>query len=400
MTVLPVLLLVSACDPAPALEGRRHFETGNFAAAEVEFRQAVEQDCGSAQSVADRINLAATLRERDAAAEAKAVLLGVAEPARLPLELRISYWNCLALVEEQSGHVAAADAAFRRALAELTTSAPARLAIQVLTNFARNRMKQGDLREAEEALRKARELPGWQHQRLLSSDLNLAELRRMQGRRREAEAILRELLERREGVPVQTRGAIANNLASLAAARGAHREAEAMWAEAIRMFRTAYGERHPIVAKALNNLAAHYVERKRFGDAERLYLEAVDMQEEPQVLNNLAALYQRQRRMAEAETLYRRALRIGNRPGRTSISLTGNLATLLAQTGRAEESIECFQALLPLLALAVPADEPMVARYLESYETLLRRRREPAEAERVAALAMKYRVRAALRQED
>lgn len=59
-----------------------------------------------------------------------------------------------------------------------------------------------------------------------------------------------------------------------------------------------------------------------------------------------------------------------------------------------------FQRMAQLLPLAVPADEPAAARYLEQYERLLRQRREAAEAERVAAIAMRYRVRSALRAEN
>lgn len=45
----------------------------------------------------------------------------------------------------------------------------------------------------------------------------------------------------------------------------------------------------------------------------------------------------------------------------------------------------------------VPADEKAQAIYLESYAHLLRRRRNSAEAERVSAEAMRYRVRTAIR---
>jgi len=101
MTFWPVLLLVSACDPAPALEGKRSFDQGKFA--EVQFRRALEQSCDAAQRFADRINLAATLRERHAAAEARSVLIAAPDPAQMPVDMQIAYWNCLWRAFDPSG---------------------------------------------------------------------------------------------------------------------------------------------------------------------------------------------------------------------------------------------------------------------------------------------------------
>ncbi|MBI2687850.1 MAG: tetratricopeptide repeat protein [Acidobacteria bacterium] len=403
MTIWPLLLSVSICDPAPAMEGKRFFDQGKFAEAEAQFRRAVNQSCGAVQRLADRINLAATLRERNALAEAKEVLKNVADLNELPVDSRIAYWNCFALIEEQLGYSAQAESAYRKALALINGDTPRRLTLQVWTNFARQRMRQGRIDEAERAMQQAREQPGWQHDRPLAFDLNLAELRRMQGRTREAEQTLRTLLRENRQMPTQMRGAVANNLASLAAARGSNREAESLWRDALRELREAYGPSHPIVAKSLNNLAAHYVSRKRFAEAEPLYREAIAMQEDPILLNNLATLLHRRGRLSEAEALYRRAVSVFElrpRPDREALQLHGNLAALLAETARVEDALTEFQAVLQLLPLAVPADEPAVARYLETYEIILRKRSDSVEAERVAAIAMRYRVRSALRAEN
>jgi len=257
-------------------------------------------------------------------------------------------------------------------------------------------MKQGRLREAEEALQR----PGWLHDRPFRLDLNPAELRRMQGRPREAEDILRTLLRREEPLPAQVRGAVAHNLASFTAGRGEHAQAEALWRDANQAWREAYGASHPIVAKGLNNLAAHYVVRKRYPQAEALYRDAIAMQADPLMLNNLATLLHQRGRFADAEALYRRALSMFETPRREALQPHGNLAILLAGAGRTDEALAHFQKLVQLLPLTVPADEPTAARYLETYESVLRQRRESAEAERVAAMAMRFRVRSALRAED
>ncbi|MBL8239090.1 MAG: tetratricopeptide repeat protein [Bryobacterales bacterium] len=391
MTFWPLFVLASLCDPAPALEGKRLFEQGRFALAEQHFRRAVAQPCGPAQRVADQINLAATLRERNLFAEAKQQLPEASTVANLPVEIQITFWNCLALLEEHTGRATQAEAAYRRAQALLTPATPARLAMQAWTNFARLRLKQGLLREAELAL----EQPNWQHDRPSAYYLNLAELRRMQGRPRDAERILQAMPA--GNLPAQIRGAVANNLASLAARRGAHREAEQRWHEAIAAFREAYGPAHPTVGRALNNLAAHLVARKRHAFAESLYREAIAMNPDPRLLNNLAALLHDRARHAEAEALYQQALAQFERPSRDAIQLHGNYAIFLSQQRRPDEASAQFQQLLQLLPLALPADEPVVARYLFDYEQLLRQKREAAEAERISVIAMRYRVRSTLR---
>jgi tetratricopeptide (TPR) repeat protein len=396
MTFWPVLLLVSSCDPAQALEGKQFFDQGKFAQAETQFRRALEQSCDAAQHFTASVNLAATLRERNNPAEAREILLNATEMPQMPEEMRISYWNCLALIEEQSGNSIKADTAYLQAVALLTPSTPPRLAMQTWANVARQRMRQGRLREAEEALQQ----PAWQHDRTLTYQLNLAELRRMQGRPREAEDTLRNLLKKGGPLPAQVRGAAANNLASFAAARGEHAQAEALWQSANSAWREAYGASHPIVAKGLNNLAAHYVSRKRYAEAEALYREAIAMQTDPLMFNNLATLLHQRGRPMEAEELYRKALGLFDKPKREAIQPHGNLAVLLADSNRVDEALAQFQIVVRLLPLTVPADEPTAARYLERYESMLRKRREPAEAERIAALAMRYRVRTALRAED
>jgi len=396
MTFWPLFLLVSACDPLPALEGKQFFDQGKFTQAEPQFRRALEQSCDAQQRFTARVNLAATLRERNAVAEARELLVTAEDLPGMPAEMQIAYWNCMALIEEQSGNAAKADAAYSRAIAILTPATPARLAMQTWANFARQRMKQGRLQEAEDALQQ----PAWQHDRTFTYQLNLAELRRMQGRPREAEDTLRAMMKQGGPLPAQVRGAAANNLASLAAARGENSKAEALWREANLAWREAYGASHPTVAKGLNNLAAHYVARKRYDDAERLYREAIAMHTDPLMLNNLGTLLHQRGRLEEAEELYRRSLGLFDKPRREAIQPNGNLAVLLADAGRFDEARAHSQTLLRLLPLAVPADEPTVARYLERYEAMLRKRRDSVEAERIAVLAMRYRVRSALRTED
>lgn len=403
MTIWALLLLAAACDPAPALKGRGFFEQGRFADAEAQFRLAVEQPCGLARQTSDRIHLAAALREQNQLPQAAALLDTVSALAAQPAETQISYWNGRALIDEHAGRLSQAEAGFQNAKALLTSSTPVHLHLQVAANSARLHLRQGHLREAEEALLRVQTQPGWRSGNVVAYDLNLAELRRLQGRPREAESILRPLLGEAAPVPAQLRGAIANNLANLAARRGAHREAETLWEISNRALREAYGPRHPAVAKGLNNQAAYLVSRKRYDAAEALYRQAIAMQEDPLLLNNLAVLLHQRARLEEAEDAYLRAVRLYEQaalPGRDALQLYGNLALLAMERKRPAAAIAYFRSFVRLLPLAVPADEIMLASYLRRYEKLLRSRQEAAEAERVAVLAMRYRVRSALRVEN
>lgn len=400
MSLWSLVLLSVSCDPAPALTGKQQFESGRFAAAEESFRRALLMPCGAAQEISDRINLAATLRELGRNYEALRIFWEWKDDGSAPVDLRAGYWNSRSIAEEEAGDTAMAESCLRRALSAVEVRAPARLRIQILTNAARHWLRRGRLQEAERALNDVRLEPGWNHEKPFSYDLNLAELRRLQGKGREAEALMRGALEK-TGAPAHLRAVVANNLASICSSRGERKEAEAHWERAIALWREAYGFRHPIVAKALNNLAAHHYYAGRYDRAEPLFREALELDENPMGLNNLGALYHRRKRYGDAERLYHRSLAAFAKRGemsRDTIQPHGNLALLLADTAREEEALEAFQQMMKVLPAAVPYDEPMAARYLERYEKLLRARCEPAEAERVAALAMRYRVKAALRE--
>jgi tetratricopeptide (TPR) repeat protein len=402
MSIWSLLLLtaapVSACDPQFALEGKNHFEAGRFPQAEEAFRRAVQQNCPSSQLLSGRLNLAAVLRERNRNEESlrwylesEHLLAGASQ------ESRMQYWAGRALSEEQAGRRTSAEVSYKQALTLLPLVSTAS-ALRLLSNYMAYWLRQGRLGEAAHAQSEAMRQPGWNHERPFAMDLNRAELLRMQGRPAAAERVLRAALADGSGTPV-LRAVAYNNLAKLASARKRTAEAEQLWARALEAWKDAYGPRHPTVARALNNLAAHHVARKNYKRAESLYRESIAIAELPEALNNLAALYHTRRRYDEAEQLYRRVLRMyqSSVPMREAIQPRGNLAILLVETGRTQEAMEQFREVVALLAVAVPADEAVAGRILELYERLLRRRMEAAEAERIGAMAMRYRVRTALR---
>ncbi len=235
----------------------------------------------------------------------------------------------------------------------------------------------------------------WQHDRPFMALVHDAERLRLEGHSAKAEAILRDAVNSGEGTTGE-RGTAANNLASLLARRGLHGEAQRLWKRAIALWTEADGSAKPRAARAMNNLAANYTDRKHYAEAETLFREVLSVAELPETMNNLGVLYQQLGRYDEAESLFRRAARaFGDK--RHALQPWGNLAILLERRGRVDESIAAYEQVVALLPKLLPADEPAAARYLARHEELLRERHEPADAERVGLLAMRFRVREALR---
>jgi tetratricopeptide (TPR) repeat protein len=156
-----------------------------------------------------------------------------------------------------------------------------------------------------------------------------------------------------------------NDLAWLYRVMGRHAEAEPLAEEAVGIFRTALGERHPAYAASLDNLAWLYRETGRHAEAEPLLVEAIEIrrtalgERHPDYaisLHNLAWLYRSMGRHAEAEPLAREAVGIfrtalGERHPAYAASLF-NLEWLYLQLGRhaeaeplAEEAVGIFTAL-------------------------------------------------------
>lgn len=235
----------------------------------------------------------------------------------------------------------------------------------------------------------------WQHERPFAEQIFEAERLRLEGQSAKSEAILRGAVASGNGT-LGERGVAANNLASALARRGLHTEAQRLWKRAIALWTEADGPAKPRAARAMNNLAANYVERKRYTEAAALYREVLSVAEFPETLNNLAVLYQQLGRYDEAESLFRRSIAaFGEKRG--AMQPWGNLAILLERRGRFDESIAAYEQVVALLPKLLPADEPIAARYLARHEELLRQRHEPADAERVGLIAMRFRVREARR---
>ncbi len=162
-----------------------------------------------------------------------------------------------------------------------------------------------------------------------------------------------------------------NNLAALYDLQGRYAEAEPLYQEAMQLMRELLGDRHPDVATSLNNLAGLYESQGRYAEAEPLYQQALALRQEllgdrhPDVaisFNNLALLYHLQERYTEAEPLYQQALALrqellGNRHPSVAGSLF-NLAGLYYQMQRYSEAMILIQRAIQIYQQTLGNDHP------------------------------------------
>ncbi|MBE9180882.1 tetratricopeptide repeat protein [Oculatella sp. LEGE 06141] len=183
-------------------------------------------------------------------------------------------------------------------------------------------------------------------------------------------------------------------LAELYRSQGRYGEAEPLYLRALDIGEAQLGANHPAVATRLNNLAGLYKLQGRYGEAEPLYLRALDISEaqlganHPDVatsLNNLANLYRSQGRYGEAEPLYLRALDIGeaqlgaNHPD--VATRLNNLANLYRSQGRYGEAEPLYLRALDIGEAQLGANHPDVATSLNNLAGLYHLQGRYGEAE-------------------
>jgi tetratricopeptide (TPR) repeat protein len=185
-----------------------------------------------------------------------------------------------------------------------------------------------------------------------------------------------------------------NNLAVLLQTTNRLAEAESLMRRALSIDERSFGKDHPKVATALNNLAQLLQAANRLAEAEPVMLRVVTIFEKsfgkdhPNVataLNNLAQLLQMTNRVAEAEPLERRALAIDERSlGEDHPSVArdlNNLASLMQLTHRLAEAEPLVRRALDIDERSFGPDHPEVAVDLHNLAALLESTKRCREAE-------------------
>jgi tetratricopeptide (TPR) repeat protein len=236
---------------------------------------------------------------------------------------------------------------------------------------------------------------GERHARYAGALDDLAQARLREGRLREAEDAARRALAIRQSPPSPDRPELAqslNTLGLIEAALGKTVDARAALEQALALREAALPADHPDIAVSLTNLAALYQSQGQTARAERLFRRALDMEERAppqeraalsQTLNNLAFLYKETGRLDEAERLYERALalRLAARPdGDPSVATSlNNLGMLHLSRGRDEDAERMLTRALALREKFLPDDHPDLAATCANLAKALERRGKPGE---------------------
>jgi serine/threonine protein kinase/tetratricopeptide (TPR) repeat protein len=234
----------------------------------------------------------------------------------------------LALLDQDRGEFAAAEAGQRRALDILRGrlgGEDARVA-DALNDLSATLIALAKYPEAESMLRQAlvihRKVHGNVHESVATDLSNLGSVLRKAGKLAEAEAAHREALATGRKVFGPVHPALArqvNNLAVVLRDEGRFAEAETFAREALGITRKLYGAEHPDIALQLSNLGSILRDRGDYDGAIAAAREGLEMRrrlfgpDHEQVamsLSNLGELREQKGDLAEARALYEEALRI------------------------------------------------------------------------------------------
>lgn len=174
------------------------------------------------------------------------------------------------------------------------------------------------------------------HPEIATAFNNLGELYRVQGRYDLAEDYLVKALTIRKKQPENSfRAQSLTSLGVLYVEQGKYAKGETVLREALELQKQYLGSNHPDLATTLNDLGTCCMHQDKLAEAETFLTQSLSMREVladgklALSLSNLAALYQMQGRYAKAERLYQQALAIQEQfPGPHKLDLARTLTNL------------------------------------------------------------------------
>lgn len=248
---------------------------------------------------------------------------------------------------------------------------------------------------------------GDEHSQTLSSRNNLATCYKAVGRLKDAEKMQREVYEVYARIhPAEHPLVLSsrNNLATLLERLGQGTEASELFRQTLAARERVLGAEHVSTANTRLNLGVCLAGLGKPADAEPLIraasavLERQLGEQHPKSLiamGNLAYVLEDLKRLDEAETLYRKVAEIRKRGARGGADpevwgALNNLAMLLMQAGKLEESREQFAELIAACEKSLPSDHYVVGIFRSNYGECLTKLGEYAAAE--AALLKSHTV--------
>jgi tetratricopeptide (TPR) repeat protein len=279
-----------------------------------------------------------------------------------------------------------AAALLEQALGVAQGQAAVELQVEPLVLLGNVRRLQGRHRDAESCLLRARalaeqaNLPTWRQARVLNG---LALIHKDTANYDEAAKLYRQALHHTAKDNLMVRATLQHNLAGLAHAQGGFLEAEQPARCAVELRTAVLGCGHPEVAADLAVLGAVLYGQERYDEAERVFNQALtafqrhhgpDHYEVAVSLGNLGALYAATGRADQAQQCYDRALQIKRRllvSAHPEIAtLLNNLAVLHKQQGRLPAARECYEQALTVFDSTLGPEHPSTRTCRDNLERL------------------------------
>jgi esterase/lipase superfamily enzyme/Tfp pilus assembly protein PilF len=211
-------------------------------------------------------------------------------------------------------------------------------------------------------------------------------------------------LARDGGAPKAKLAAALDNLALIYKVQGHYGEAEKLYAQALNIHKQGITPNNPDLPAAINNLALLYVAQKRYVEAEPMFKDAIakwsnnsNQSAVATGLNNLGLLYYHQGRYEEAEPRFEKALKIREEiPAKNDHAIAtvlNNLALVHEHQGRYKEAETEYKRALDLAERLSP-DNTLVGRIRENLGGLYKSLGKRDEAEQLlkSALAIKTKI--------
>ena len=270
-----------------------------------------------------------------------------------------------------------------------------------LVDLGATLQRRGQLKEAEPILREALDLRvrdrGPNDKAVAECMTTLAIVLKDQGKTKEAISLIERSLAIEEKVApgsdavLESRNELANLLIE---STSDYQKAIALHAQNLVDLRKYYGESHPYVALALNNIARAETDAGRNADADRHFQEALALQQKiygkphPETaltLHNYGFLRLEEERLEEAEKLTRDALAMRRSvlpKGHPDIAVSlNNLGLIVKRRGHLDEAEACYRESLEITRAAAGDDSPEIAVTLMNLGGIYRDKGEFAKAE-------------------
>lgn len=266
-------------------------------------------------------------------------------------------------------------------------------------SLAALKVSQGELAEAERLMescvQRDRKALGEDHPEALERRINLAAILIRRGKRPQAEAMLRDVLQKGKGRLPRERELQGLSLLSDAISfQGRHAEAEPIYREVVAGRSELLGADHPSTFSAQGDLASNLMAQRRLAEATELYQRILAMKveklgrEHPETLvsrGNLGLALQLQGRRDEAEKLFREVLAVrvaklgADHP--STLATRHNLAVLMVQQKKLDQAEALLRENLEGCIRKLGPDHPDTVVVKAALSATLRDQGKFAEAE-------------------